>query len=88
MLFTKIVMPLIYKITGGFTLNGQYNTIAKKKGVTKFCSSHKISLVVSTFSLMVTIGLLITLVLMKSKFLLFSFHNSSSLVKIVLQSEE
>jgi len=51
---------------GGFTLNGQPRP-AKKSKMAKFCSSHKIALVVSTFSLLVTIGLIITLLLMKKK---------------------
>jgi len=52
---------------GGFTLNGQPRPAKKKSKMAKFCSSHKIALVVSTFSLLVTIGLIITLLLMKKK---------------------
>lgn len=59
--------PFHFLFSGGFTLNGQYNTQVKKRRMVKFCSSHKIALVVSTFSLMVTVGLIITLILMKSK---------------------
>jgi len=52
---------------GGFTLNGHENRRIKRSRMSKFCSSHKIALVVSTFSLLVTIGLVITLILMKNK---------------------
>ncbi|ODM95735.1 hypothetical protein Ocin01_10946 [Orchesella cincta] len=69
--FTKFQHPLqrdhSFHSVGGFTLNGQYNTQVKKRPVVKFCSSHKIALVVSTFSLMVTVGLIITLILMKKR---------------------
>jgi len=51
---------------GGFTLNGQPRLIKKSK-MSRFCSSHKIALVVSTFSMLVTVGLVITLLLMKKK---------------------
>jgi hypothetical protein len=51
---------------GGFTLNGQPRLIKKSK-MSRFCSSHKIALVVSTFSMFVTLGLVITLILMKKK---------------------
>jgi len=52
---------------GGFTLTGQDTRRTNKSGMSRFCSSHKIALVVSTFSFLVTIGLTVTLILMKNK---------------------
>lgn len=55
-------------LSGGFTLNGPQDNGRKADGKMKrFCSSHKVALVVSTFSLLVTIGLVITLLFMKNK---------------------
>ena len=61
-------MKILNCHAGGFTLNGQYNATIKKRKMTGFCSSHKVALVVSTFSLLVTIGLVITLLFMKGTF--------------------
>jgi len=52
---------------GGFTLTGQDSQKSTRSCLSKICSSHKIALVVSTFSFLVTIGLTITLILMKNK---------------------
>jgi len=69
--FNKFQHPLqrdhSFHSVGGFTLNGQYNATIKKHRMVKFCSSHKISLVVSIFSLFATIALLITLLVMKQR---------------------